>query len=180
MCGPISKNRSWATKPVQQSLRDPNWIFLPHRNLYLLSWTISHHPSSLPAPVWLLQAEEASFAMAVDEIVHNLPTELKLVVLYFMVRTPKAHFFKPFKAYNGGLADAPLLLPGRWDDDGEPGVEEVSPLSGACKLSKALMEINDGKYSFHSSNKRADGPFATSNLAPFPSMIQRLIVDTRS
>lgn len=102
--------------------------------------------------------------MAIDEIVHNLPPELKLVVLYFMVRTPKVHFLKPFKAYNGGLKDAgpdtPFNFPGQWNDDGEPGVEEVSPLSGACKLSKALMEVNDGKYSFQSSIKRADGPFS--------------------
>lgn len=141
--------------------------FLPQHNLYLFSWTISHHPPSLPAPLWLLQAEETSFAMNVEEIVHNLPFELKLAVLHLMVRAPKAHFLKPFKTYNGGLSKAPHFA-GMFGDDGEPGVEEVSPLSGTCKLSKVFMEINAGKSSFPSRIGRGGkGPFSCVWSYPF-------------
>lgn len=118
--------------------------------------------------------------MNVEEIVHNLPTELKLAVLYLMVRAPKAHFLKPFKTYNGGLSRAPHGFPGVWRDDGEPGVEEVSPLSGTCKLSKVFMEINVGKSSFPSGIGRGEWDRSpASGLIRFPSTTQSLVEATR-
>lgn len=100
-------------------------------------------------PLFLLPSgccnAEASFAMNVVEIVHGLPDELKLVVLHFVVCAPKVHFLKPFKQYNGGLRKEPHGFARRRGRNGEPGVEEVSPLSGANKLAKLFMEMRAGK-----------------------------------
>lgn len=88
--------------------------------------------------------------MKVKKIKHKLrkvPVELSLMVLYETVRVPRVHFVKLYRTYNGGLKDAPLGMPGRYGN-GELGVEEVDPLSGACKLSKLLMQISEGKSSF--------------------------------
>lgn len=85
--------------------------------------------------------------MDVAEIIRKLPIELKLVVVDQMVRTRKVHFLKLFKHFNGGLWNAPHGFPGIFGD-GEPGVEEVSPLSGASKLAKLSMTIKVGKSSF--------------------------------
>lgn len=104
--------------------------------------------------------------MNVDEIVNGLPFELQLVVLYFMVRAPKVHFLKPFKYFNGGLYNEPFEIPGRFGANGEPGVEEVSPLSGANKLSKLLMEMGAGKSSFPESTPSGRPPMFGSIRFP--------------
>lgn len=85
----------------------------------------------------------------------KVPVELSLMVLYETVREPRVHFLKLYRTYNGGLKDAPPGMPGRFGN-GELGVEEVDPLSGACKLSKVLMRISEGKSSFPSG---MGGPF---------------------
>lgn len=85
--------------------------------------------------------------MDVAERIRKLPIELKLVVVDQMVCTRKVHFLKLFKHFNGGLWKAPHGFPGMFGD-GEPGVEEVSPLSGASKLAKLSMAIKVGKSSF--------------------------------
>lgn len=83
--------------------------------------------------------------MNVDEIVDGLPVELQLVVLHFVVCAPKVHFLKPFKHYNGGLRKEPHGFARRRGRNGELGVEEVSPRSGANKLAKLFMEMSAGK-----------------------------------
>ncbi|KAG6362406.1 hypothetical protein INS49_010636 [Diaporthe citri] len=80
--------------------------------------------------------------MDVAERVRKLPVELQLIVLVQTVHAPKVHFLKPFKNYNGGLVNQPHGFPGMFFNNGEPGVEEVSPQSGASKLAKLFMEIN--------------------------------------
>lgn len=87
--------------------------------------------------------------MDVEERIRKLPIELQLIVLMQTVHAPKVHFLKPFKTYNGGLYNQPRGFPGMFGD-GEPGVEEVSPLSGASKLAKLFEEISEGKSSFPS------------------------------
>lgn len=87
--------------------------------------------------------------MDVVERIQKLPVELQLIVLMQTVHAPKVHFLKPFKTYNGGLYNQPQGFI-RGSGNGEPGVEEVSPQSGASKLAKLFKEISEGKSSFPS------------------------------
>ncbi|KAI7776873.1 hypothetical protein LA080_004351 [Diaporthe eres] len=73
--------------------------------------------------------------MTIEEIIDPLPIELKLVVIDQMVHARKVHFLKLFKYFNGGLYNQPHDFPGMFGN-GEPGVEQVSPLSGATKVAK--------------------------------------------
>lgn len=85
--------------------------------------------------------------MNIEEIIGGLPIELKLVVIDQMVHARKVHFLKPFKYFNGGLYNQPHDFPGMFGN-GEPGVEQVSPLSGATKVAKWSRAIQEGKSSF--------------------------------
>lgn len=127
----------------------PNLIFLSHHDLHLRSWTTNHHSSRplLLFPSGCCTAEESSVAMDVAEIIRKLPIELRLVVIDQAARARKVHFLKLFKTYNGGLYNQPHGFPGMFGD-GEPGVEEVSPLSGASKLANLSVAIKDGKFCF--------------------------------
>lgn len=116
--------------------------------------------------------------MNVDEIVNDLPVELQLVVLHFVVCAPKVHFLKPFKHYNGGLRKEPHGFARRRGRNGETGVEEVSPLSGANKLAKLFMEMSAGK-SFPPAAWGGGHPPVFGSTR-FPSIVQILVEATRN